>query len=273
MKCLNTTLLCFVNAYAVTRFCGLALVSWLLLAPALLAEKAEIKMLIDQSVLPHAKSKLKAAPAGDPEVRVCFFDTPEARLNDKNLILRARLGKDVDAVVKLRGTNEPPGNGFPTLEKESDWVAPGDVKTSYSIKTDNLDEAKMRDVIDGKLELHEILSDEQKRFAATAAGMKAIKFPWGDLRRYGVIEAWKSKIDLSKFKDVTVEFWRLTKGGTQLELLEISIKTGKKDSKDKRPVKEIADEFYQAAKDAGLGTATGESKTQKVMEFFKPGIK
>ncbi|MDZ4288852.1 MAG: hypothetical protein U0984_12880 [Prosthecobacter sp.] len=252
----------------------------LILAPGmLLAEQAEIKMLIAPDKLGEAKTTLDIKASEAPEVRVCFFDTAEAALNEKKLILRVRLEekanqagkKDVDAVVKLRGTKTAP-DGWEELKPEEDWVGPDaakDVKPSFSIKEEGLDEARMRKVMDGALAVKEVLSDQQREFCAACLGWKRKAFPWPDLKRYGVIEVWKSKRDWGAFKKVTVELWRLAKDGKEpMELLEISVKTKEGDAK---PAAEVAREFYAAAAQAGLGKATGESKTQKVIDYFKPG--
>ncbi len=255
------------------------ILAFLLLPTLLFAQKAEIKMLIDQDKLEMAKTKLDIKAGEKPEVRVCFFDTAGAELDAKKLILRVRLEekankageKDVDAVVKLRGTDKAPV-GFKEMKPEADWVGPDvakDVKPSFSIKTEGLNEKRMRKVLAGEANVKTLLSEEQKKFAASSLKLAAEAFPWEKLRRYGVIEVWKSKRDVGTLEDVTVELWRLAMDGKEpLELLEISIKT--KDG-DPQPVAEAAAEFYAAAEKAGFGKATGKSKTQKVIEYFRPG--
>lgn len=251
----------------------------LLLPTLIFAQEAEIKMLISPKKLEVAKKTLKIKAAEKPELRVCFFDTAGAELDAKKLILRVRLEekankageKDVDAVVKLRGTDKAP-EGFKEMKPEADWVGPDvakDVKPSFSIKEKELNEKMMRKVLAGEANVKTLLSDEQKKFAASSLKMKEEAFPWGKLRRYGVIEVWKSKRDVGTLEDVTVELWRLVMEGKEpLELLEISIKTKEGDP---RPVADLAAEFYAAAEKAGFGKATGESKTQKVIEYYRPG--
>ncbi len=249
-----------------------------LLLPVLVsaADPAEIKLLIACDKLADAKKILEVKTDTPADVRVCFFDTSKTLLDASKVIVRARLeakadGKK-DVTVKLRGAKTPPA-GFESLKSEADWVGPNllkDVKPSFEVKQEDLNETPLKEVLDGKLNVGEILSDEQKKFAQACLDAGQPALAWGDMRRYGEIQVWKSKHTVGKLKKkVTVELWRLERPEKgDLELLEISVKTEKDDP---RSVSEIAAEFYQEALDAGLGEATGASKTQKVIEYYKPG--
>lgn len=249
-----------------------------LLLPVLVfaADPAEIKLLIAPGKLAEAKKILEVKTDKPVEVRVYFFDTAQTLLDANKVIVRARLeakadGKK-DVTVKLRGAKTPP-EGFKGLEEEADWVGPNvarDVRPSFEVKQENLNETPLKEVLAGKLNVGDILSDEQKKFAQACLGAGQPALAWGDMRRYGEIQVWKSKHTVGKLKKkVTVELWRLERAEKDdLELLEISMKTEKDDP---RSVDEIAAEFYQEALSAGLGEATGASKTQKVIEYYKPG--
>ncbi len=252
----------------------------LLFIPMLLrAETAEIKMLIDEGKRLEALSILGVKAEGEPETRVCFFDTPDAVLDQHRLILRIRLDtkagnngkKNADTIVKLRGAVQPP-QGFETLKPEMDWTGPAASKPSYSIKAEDLAEAEMTQVLDGKLPLEKVLTAEQMGFVAAClnpAGDRKVKVPWTALVRYGVISAWKSKREVGEFSKVTVETWRLSREGKPLlELLEISVKI---EAPTASEIAANAAAFYAAAEKKGLGKPTGASKTNRVSEYFKPG--
>jgi len=243
------------------------------LPSVLLADSAEIKMLIAEEMRPAAMKTLKMESGKPPEVSISFFDTKDTALDAANLIVRVRqehkAGKsgkfELDSVVKLRGAQPP--KGFDTLEPEADWVGPEAVKASFSIKEeDGLNATLVADVLAGKEPVQKVLTETQQSFAAACFGKPV---PWPELRRYGVIEVWKSKRDIGEFKDVTVELWKLTPtAGKPLELLEVSIKV-KNASADE--IKTNAAAFYAAASKAGLGIAAGASKTSQVINALKPG--
>lgn len=257
-----------------SRLCLLLMLS---LSSLLRAGTAEIKLLIAEDMRPAAMKVLKMKAEGAPEVSVCFYDTAEGALDTRGLILRVRREheanaegeKELDAVVKRRGDGPAPGR-FKDLKPEEDWVGPESMKLSFSIKAENLDESLVMEVLEGKKQVREALSDQQQQFAKACLNLpEGAEVPWKDLRRYGVIAVWKSKRDIGEFQKAAVEYWRLTpEKGPVVELLEVSVKV-KADTPEEIKAQAVA--FYAAAKVMGLGVPAGASKTSRVMEVLKPG--
>lgn len=96
-------------------------------------------------------------------------------------------------------------------------------------------------------------------------------FRWEDLKCYGPAEAriWRQQLKFQGFPErVTVELWQLRKDGQIQDVLEVSANAKAETSEQARA---LARQFFGAAKAAGLGEPTGQTKTKLVLDFFQPG--
>ena len=96
-------------------------------------------------------------------------------------------------------------------------------------------------------------------------------FRWDSLRRYGPAESrvWRQQWKLHGFpENVTVELWHLAKDGRTQDMLEVSASAK---AETEAQAQELAWKFFAAARAAGLGESTGQTKTRMVLDFFQPG--
>lgn len=238
---------------------------------ALAAEKVEVKLLVAPGNLVAAKQALEKLAKGTAyaEQVVFFFDTADGALSRRGVILRARevMGSPGESTVKLRGAGDAPGFDVPA---ETDVMAPGKSVESRSLDDESIPAGRIAAMANGKvIALKEIFSDRQREFAQVGAGSD---FPidWTALHRYGPAHAkvWKKTLEIGDFKKVTAESWLLARANAEpLELLEVSVKV-KGDSE--KEIASAAGRFFEAAK-PDFGAPSGESKTQKVLDYYKPG--
>ena len=137
------------------------------------ADSVELKLTVPESDQRSTAAALGMDPL-DAELRqVFFFDTPDLALNQSGLVVRARRvqNKSGDSVVKLRPVvpSELPSKlrSSPNLTVEVDAM-PGGYVCSAALKT-SLDNADVKDVVDGGRPLRKLFSKEQRKFFASHA--------------------------------------------------------------------------------------------------------
>ena len=233
--------------------------------------KNEIKLVVAAENLAHARRVLKLEEQPPDQQVVCFFDTADGALRANHLILRARQddGEAGESTVKLRAV--PEGEALTeqelALPPEQDWTRADGPTLSRALDSDPLETGAVPRVIENGKNVISLFDPQQRALVTARIG----DLDWSRLKRYGPIraEVWKRQLKLDGFKGrVTVEIWHLKDGDRSQEILEISTKA-KADSEIE--ARQIAKSFFHAAKTAGFGDPTGDTKTAKALEFYKPG--
>jgi hypothetical protein len=226
------------------------------------ADSVELKLTVPESDQRSAVAALGMDPL-DAQIRqVYFFDTPDLRLNDSGVVVRARRvqRKGDDSVVKLRPVvpAELPGGvrNSPNCVVEVDAL-PGGFVCSASLKS-TVRGGGVKDAIAGVRPLRKLFSKEQRAFFETNA-------PDGvaldDLATLGPIFVLKLKFSPAGYdRKLVAELW-LYPDNTML--LELSTKCA-------------PDETFQVAAETGAYLTEhgvdlrGEqaTKTQKALKFF-----
>jgi hypothetical protein len=194
--------------------------------------------------------------------QIFFFDTPDLKLNQAGIAVRARRvqGRNADSVVKLRPVvpSELPEDlrksGSVTIEVDA---MPGGYVCSASMKG-KLGNAEVLDAVHGERALRKVFSKEQRAFYATHA-------PAGlELDQLSVLGPVFVLKDVHEPKELgrrlVAEFWLLPDGS---RILELSTKC-------------LPSETFQVAVEArayleGLGldlSADPQTKTKTTLEFF-----
>jgi hypothetical protein len=196
----------------------------------------------------------------DAEIRqVVFFDSPDLRLNRAGVVVRARrTRKGGDTVIKLRPVapaDLPPklrqANGF---KVEVDAM-PGSLVCSGSLKG-KVDNADVKDVIQGKRPIRKLFSSAQKSLYAKHAP-KSLGLD--SLTPFGPINLVKSKFAIGG-RAAVAELWFYPDAS---RVLELSMKCA--------PDKAIRIAAEVRAFLAGLGinpTGEQETKTRKALQYF-----
>ena len=239
--------------------------------PQIFARKNEIKLFVTPANTEQAIAALKLDASKAVEQTVCFFDTADGALESQNLILRARQ-KDAEpgeSTVKLRaiaGTTHL-SEAERAIRPEQDWTHESSPTLSRSMDWASIETGLVTRIATGEGKVRELFNADQQNLVM--ARMR--DFNWESLKRYGPVMAqvWREHRTLDGFKEkVTIEHWHLEKDGRSLEVLEISAKA-KADTE--AHAQALAKQFFEAAKAAGLGEPSGQTKTKQVLEFFKPG--
>lgn len=242
-------------------------------SPAPLLRKNEIKLYVTAENAGQAMQALKLDEHKAKKRTVVFFDTSDRALAAQHLILRARQGgkgSRGDSTVKLRapaGATELSAAEL-AIQPEQDWTNEHEPTLSRSKDRESIAKGLVSQVIAGELAVAELFDAGQQELVT--ARMK--NFNWSDLRLYGPVKAsvWRQQWKLDGFpEDVTVELWRLKKAGETKEILEVSANTR---AETDEQAKELAQRFFAAAKAAGMGEPSGQTKTQMVLDFFQPGV-
>lgn len=239
--------------------------------PAFLARKNEIKLYVTPGNVEQVLGVLKLDEKLAYRQTVCFFDTADGALEARGLILRARQkdGGPGESTVKLRaieGAGEL-SDAERAIQPEQDWTREDGPTLSRSVDHEAITEGLVARAAAGEGRVIELFNDQQQKLVM--ARMK--DFNWESLRRYGPVEAkvWKQQRKLEGFREkVTIEIWSLEKDGRTLKVLEVSANA--KAETDEQ-AQALAQQFFGAAKAAGLGEPSGQTKTRQVLEFFKPG--
>ncbi len=239
--------------------------------PPVFARKNEIKLFVTPANTEQAIAALKLDESKAVEQTVCFFDTADGALESHNLILRARQkGSELgESTVKLRAIAETTNlsEAERAIRPEQDWTHEAGPTLSRSMDWTSIETGLVNRIATGEGKVRELFNVDQQ--SLVMARMK--DFNWESLKRYGPVQArvWREHRTLAGFHEkVTIERWRLEQDGRTLEILEISAKA-KADTEEQAQV--LAKQFFGAAKAAGLGEPSGQTKTTQVLEFFKPG--
>ncbi len=239
--------------------------------PPVFARKNEIKLFVTPGNAEQALAVLKLDEKSAYRQMVCFFDTAAGALAAQGLILRARQkdGEPGQSTVKLRASEMADGlsEAERAIQPEQDWTREDLPTLSRSVDHESITEGLVAKVAAGEEKVKALFNDQQQKLVM--ARMKG--FNWLSLRRFGPVETlvWKQQRKLDGFKEkVTVEIWRLKMDGRTLNVLEVSAnaKAG-----TEAQAQELAKQFFGAARAAGLGEPSGQTKTSQVLEFFKPG--
>jgi hypothetical protein len=233
--------------------------------------KTEIKLFVTAGNAAQAIQALKLDEHRAVQESVCFFDTPDGALAAHNLILRARqkAGQPGESTVKLRvpaGAAEL-SDAERDIPPEQDWTSEAGPTLSRSVNRKSLAKDLVAKVAAGQVAVDELFNAAQRRLVG--ARMKDLR--WASLRRYGPIAAstWQQQWKLAGFSEpVTVELWHLRQASRRLDILEVSAKTR---AETDEQAQALARRFFGAAQAAGLGAPAGLTKTEQVLDFFKPG--
>lgn len=235
------------------------------------ARKTEIKLFVTAANVEQAIKALKLDEHRAVKEIVCFFDTSDGALETSHLILRARQMGDGpgEFTVKLRATEGATelSDAERAIQPEQDWTSENEPTHARSVVRDSLARGLVSRVVAGQLAVAELFNEAQRKLVT--ARMKG--FNMASLRRYGPVEAlvWRQQWRLQSFPEkVTVELWHLQKDDQRQDVLEVSA-NAKAETEDQ--AQSLARQFFAAARAAGLGEPTGQTKTRKVMDFFKPG--
>ncbi len=237
------------------------------------ARKNEIKLYITAASAARALEALKLDEHRAVKQSVCFFDTAEGALEANHLILRARqkASSPGESTVKLRALD-----GATVLTEteraivpEQDWTTAAAPTLSRSIDHETLAPGLVPKAATGQAAVTSLFNETQRKLVLA----RMSNFNWDRLRCYGLIETkvWRQQWKLEGFpEEVTVELWHLRKDGRSEDVLEVSAKA-KADTDTEAEARDIARQFFDAAKAAGLGEPAGQTKTKQALEFFKPG--
>jgi hypothetical protein len=233
--------------------------------------KNELKLLVTATNTEAAIRSLKLDQYNAQKGIVCFFDTSDTALATQHLILRTRQKGDGtgDSTVKLRaaeGATEL-SDAERAIQPEQDWTSDNGPTVSRSSERDGLSRGLVAKVAAGQVRVAELFNAAQRKLVT--ARMR--NFKWENLRRYGPVETlvWHQQRQFQGFPEkVTVELWHLQKDGRRQDVLEVSANV--KTETDEQ-AQALARQFFSAAKAAGLGEPTGQTKTRMVLDFFTPG--
>ena len=226
------------------------------------ADSVELKLTVPDTERQATIAALGIDPL-DAELRqVFFFDTPDLKLNEAGLVVRARRvqRRPDDSVVKLRPVvpSELPEHFrmSPNMKVELDAM-PGGYVCSASMKG-TLGDTHVRDHVQGKRERRKLFSKEQRKFFAAHApeGMEL-----DDLALLGPIMVLKLKFKPEGIKRKFVaELWNYP---DNTRILELSTKCAPADTQ------RVADESKAFLTDHGVDlTGEQQTKTKTALDYF-----
>jgi hypothetical protein len=226
------------------------------------SDSVELKLTVDESHTFSTASALDMDPL-DAQIRqVFFFDTPDLRLNQHGIVVRARRvqQKAGDSVIKLRPVvpSELPQEirNSPNFGVEVDAM-PGGFVCSGSLKA-TLGTTDVREAVKGERPKRKLFSKEQRAFYAAhaPAGLEI-----DDLSILGPIFLLKLKFSPPEFaRQLVAELWLYPDDSRVFEL----------------STKCAPSEAFQAAAEAraffakcGVDlTADQQTKTRKALDFY-----
>jgi len=226
------------------------------------ADSVELKLTVPDANRRSVVTALGMDPL-DAQIRqVVFFDTPDLRLSQHGVVVRARRiqGKLGDSVVKLRPVDpellNPTQRKAPGFGVEIDAL-PGGFVCSGSMKSE-LEDPKIIDVIAGKKSVRRLFTKAQRAlFAANAPGGIQLD----DLAILGPVNVFKLKFTPPDFKRrLVAELWFYPDGS---RILELSTKCAPADTFNTA----AESKAYLAAHGVDLG-APQQTKTRSALEFF-----
>jgi len=225
-------------------------------------DSVELKLTIDETTRRSTVNALDMDPLNAQIRQVMFFDTPDLRLSDAGVVLRARRiqKRAGDTVVKLRPI--VPSEIAPELRKSGDFkvevdAMPGGFVCSGSMKGEASDE-KLKAVWRGDLPLSKLFGKKQRElYAAQAPEGIALD----DLVNLGPITIMKLKFSAADYpRPMVAELWFYPDGS---QIIELSAKC-------------TPAEAFQAAAETKVFlsshgvdmTAPQQTKTRNAMVFF-----
>ncbi len=224
------------------------------------ADSVELKATLAQHEHRQAITALKLDPLQAQIRQVYFFDTPDLRLNQAGVVVRARRvsGRDGDTVVKLRPVVP---DELPTNVRRSKNVLvevdamPGGYVCSATMKSFQEND-RIRDAIHGALPVRKLFSKEQRAFyEAHAPDGIALE----DLSILGPTFILKEVTRLNG-RRVVFELWLLQDGS---RIVELSTKC------PPRKALTVAAESRADLEALGLTLAPdAHTKTKTTLEFF-----
>jgi hypothetical protein len=226
------------------------------------SDSVELKVTLPANAHQGAVRALGIDPLAAQIRQIFFFDTPDLKLNQAGIAVRARRvqGRNADTVVKLRpvAPSELPDDlrqsGTVTVEVDA---MPGGYVCSATMKG-KLRNADVLDAVHGGRALRKVFSKEQRAFYATHApdGLEL-----DQLSVLGPVFVLKDVHEPRELgRRLVAEFWLLPDGS---RIMELSTKC-------------LPSETFQVAVEArayleGLGldlTADPQTKTKTTLEFF-----
>jgi hypothetical protein len=230
------------------------------------ADTVELKLSVPDGFRRSSVAALGMDPLVAQLRQVVFFDTPDLRLSQQGVVVRARRiqGKPGDAVVKLRPVDperlSPAQRKMPGFGVEVDAL-PGGFVCSARLK-EELPDLKIVEVTSGRRPVHRLLSKDQLAlFSANAPDGLDID----DLDVLGPINVLKLKFTPAELnRRLVAELWFYPDGS---RILELSTKTTPPEAFH------VAAEVkaFLSTKGIDLG-APQQTKTKTALEFFASEI-
>jgi hypothetical protein len=183
------------------------------------ADSAELKLSVPDSDRRSTIGALKMDAIAAQIRQVVFFDTPDLRLNEHGVVLRARRvqGRDADSVVKLRPVvpDQLPKSlrKNPMFGVEVDAM-PGGFVCSATLKG-KWPDAVVKAVFDGDRPIRKAFTKEQRALFEEHAP-KGVGLD--ELSALGPITVLKLKFSPSGFRPMVAELWTYPDGSRILEL-------------------------------------------------------
>lgn len=226
------------------------------------ADSVELKLTVPDANRRSVVMALGMDPLNAQIRQVVFFDTPDLRLSQHGVVVRARRiqGKLGDSVVKLRPVDperlNPTQRKAPGFGVEVDAL-PGGFVCSGSMKAE-LEDPKIIDVIAGKKSVRRLFNKAQRAlFAANAPGGVQLD----DLAILGPVNVFKLKFTPPDFnRRLVAELWFYPDGS---RILELSTKCTPADTFNAA----AESKAYLAAHGVDLG-APQQTKTRSALDFF-----
>lgn len=225
-------------------------------------DSVELKLTIDETTRRSTVAALGMDPLNAQIRQVMFFDTPDLRLSDAGVVMRARRiqKRSGDTVVKLRPV--VPAEVAPDLRASGDFkievdAMPGGFVCSGSMKGEASDE-KLKAVWHGDLPIRKLFSKKQ-RDLFEAHAPEDITFD--DVVTLGPITIMKLKFSADDYpRPMVAELWFYPDGS---QIIELSAKC-------------TPAEAFQAAAETKVFlsshgvdmTAPQQTKTRNAMVFF-----
>lgn len=232
-------------------------------------EKSELKMVVSPDRVAMAMTVLDLEEKPPVPTEALFFDTKGGALQAANLILRVRhkAGTPGTSTVKLRtlGGEGELSEAEKSTPPEFEWTNPDEAMVSRA-KDHQIPPDRYNAVIRHGASPALLFSKKQR--AAVAARLPELR--WEDLIAHGPVhgEVWDRQSELKGFPiPVTVERWHLQRDGQSAEIFEVS---AAERTRNQTEAKELAAAFFQAAENAGFGRSMSKTKTQMVLDFFRP---
>jgi hypothetical protein len=227
------------------------------------SDSVEIKLTVPLSDRTRSGEALDVDPLDGQIRQVYFFDTPDLRLNQRGLVVRARRvqGRGDDSVVKLRPvvSSELPKKvrSSPNFGVEVDAMPGGAYVCSGSMKQ-RMEKPLVRDAVAGRLSIHQLFSKEQ-RALYEAHAPEGIELD--DLAILGPIVVLKLKFAAKGLgRKLVSELWLYPDNSM---LLELSTKCLPSEAF------QVGLEMRTFMTKRGIDlTGEQETKTKKALEFF-----